>query len=260
MKKLILLFLSLFFVACSSGIDYISERNDVNIRIDGEYSDWQGILKPVNKEGFVAGFIKQNEKIFLCFVISDRNKINKILRNGSTVYLQNNYIESFGIKYPLINNLRNIRPDKELMNLGQPGKENISEEILDKIIESFTEFSIINKDEYPINTFMVDSKTNYKVKLKYKDYKLVYEIEINTSGLNLFDDINELKELKIGIVSTVPNIPRENRRPPEFENDDEDDRGMMTKNRQNGGGGIKRRENLEEMQKPFEFWFNVKFN
>ena len=259
MRNTILFFLLLIITACSSGIDYISDKNKVNITIDGDYSDWQGVLKPVDKEGLVAGFIKQDEKIFLCFVISDRNKINKLLRFGGTVYLKNDEFESFGIKYPIIDYLRDFKPEREFVKNEQNAeREKNFDNIDDKIIEKFKEFTIVNKDDYPLNTFLIEASTNYKIKMKYKDYKLVYELEINTKGLNLSDDIGKLKELKIGIQLNTFEMPRENRRPPNFDEEEGDDRDFGNRMPKQGGGKM-RGERFEDMQKPFEFWFNVKF-
>ncbi|HPN38581.1 MAG TPA: hypothetical protein PL041_09260 [Melioribacteraceae bacterium] len=259
MQRIIVLIICIIFIsACSSGINYLSENNNININVDGNYEDWQGILKPIEKQGLVAGFIKQKDKIYLCFVISDKLKINKILRFGATVYLKNEIIESIGIKYPIIDNITEIKPKREFDNEEILfNKERNFEEINAKVLDKFNEFSIVNKDEYPLNTYLIDSKTNYKLKMLYKDYKLVYELAIDTQGLNIEKDIKELTDLQIGFVSNSIDFKRE-KNPPDFDYDEPDFRGdgnrMQITNRRI------RDDKFEEMQKPFEFWFNVKFS
>ncbi len=260
MKKIAFIVLGIILVSCSSSINFIANKSDAVIRIDGNYNDWQGILKPVEKEGFLAGFTYSNDKIKLCYVFSDQNKIRKILRNGCTIYFKGDGVESFGIKYPIVDNLRNSMPkqefDKDGMNFNP---ENNREEFFSKIIQKFNEFSIVNKNDYPINTYLIDSKSNFNLKMAYNDYKLVYEIEIDTKGLNFFDNFSKVNNLMIGIVTNPIELPFERRERRDFDTGDDDNPNF-------GGPGMHRRpggfrgENIDEMQKPMEFWFNVTFN
>lgn len=260
MKKIAFIIFGILLVSCTSSINFIADNSDAKITIDGSYNDWQGILKPVEKEGFLAGFSYNDYKIKLCYVFSDQNKIRKVLRNGCTIYFKGEGVESFGIKYPLVDNLRNTIPsqdfDRERMD-GNP--ENVREEFLSKIIKKFNEFTIINKDDYPINTYLVDSKSNYTLKMVYNDYKLVYEIEIDTKDLSFFNNFNKSNNLSIGIVTNQVEFPFQQRQHGGFDDGDDDNPNF-------GGPGMHRRpgvfrdKNFDEMQKPMEFWFNVKFN
>lgn len=257
MHKIVYGFLILTLISCSSAIEYVSNTKNVDIRIDGDYTEWQSILKPIEKEGFAAGFLKDKNKIYGCFVVSDRIKINKILRNGCTIFLRNDK-DKIGIKYPLIDNISKIKTFRELRNF-EPRNDEYAEDIMNRTLETFNEYTIVNKDDYPLNTFDIKEKSNFQLKLSYYNYKLVYEFEINTIGLTLFENDNQLKNIDIGIVSNVPKLFREDRRALDFENRNGDNISFDNGKRNKGTFGEKRRENMEEMQKPFEYWFNIKF-
>ncbi|MFH0733868.1 MAG: hypothetical protein V1773_04780 [bacterium] len=204
----VIIAVSIFLISCSSATKITSSFSQNSINVDGNQSDWQGQLKPISGEGLAVGFKNDNEKLYICLITTDRAKIMKILHQGLTVWIEPDGSDrSIGIKYPIKPNVFDLKKSN-MMDKKENGIENI-EEMTNKLLETQTEYSIVNQDNYPLYSYQINTQDNLKIKAGYQNYQFVYEL-----GIKLNDDklINLLENnadnlLKVGFVTEKFEMP-----------------------------------------------------
>lgn len=173
---LILLSLS----GCSSTAQLPSNWNNSEMKIDGDFSDWENSLHAIKDEGVSLGFKNDDKNLYICLLTTDRGKMMQMMRSGFIVwfYPENGDGKVFGIKYPMPVSMLNM-DDNERQNfnreLFQPEKMN---DMFTKMLERKTEFQIINEDNFPLGQYSLQNKEGIKAKLGYKEDRFIYELQV----------------------------------------------------------------------------------
>ena len=98
-------FLLLIFTitACGSMQTLTSSALQNEITIDGEETDWIGILKPVEKENFSLGFTNDDEYLYVSFITGSPLVQHAIIRQGLAIWFNRDGEKDkhFGIRYPI---------------------------------------------------------------------------------------------------------------------------------------------------------------
>lgn len=206
--------LGLLAYGCSSATKVESQFANSKVIIDGDQSEWQQNIKTVPKEGIGFGFQNDDEYLYLCLVTNNKQKMNKILHNGLTIWLEpendGNYI---GIKYPMQKDMREMMQErmndkKQMPNQDGNFNEN-AEKMIQEGINTQNEYQIVNNDDYPMNTFPVNSQKNIQIKMGYKNYQFVYEVKIKLDDPNLtaLTNIKPGDKIKVGFVTNQMDMP-----------------------------------------------------
>jgi len=103
MNKLFSLFLIVGLSACgSSSTSFQSQANNGEMKIDGEYTDWQE-SQLVLEEGFNLGVRNDDENLFLSVTITDMSLRQAVQVRGLLIWLgeDENGDKINGVKYPV---------------------------------------------------------------------------------------------------------------------------------------------------------------
>lgn len=165
---------------CGSAEKLQSSWNGSDMKIDGDFSDWENNLHAIEGEGVSLGFKNDNESLYLCLITVDRGKMMQMMRSGFIVWFipQNNNSKVFGIKYPMPLSLLNLgREERQDFNkdMFQPEK---MQEMFSKMLNQKNEFQIINEENFPLGQFGLDNKKGIKVKLGYASERFIYELQV----------------------------------------------------------------------------------
>jgi hypothetical protein len=107
-KKIIFVSLPLLMLllisGCSSSEQMISTRPEKAVKIDGDSHDWEGSLQSFPKEKYSVGFKNDDKYLYLCFITSDRERINKIVSSGLKVTFNSDTDErrDYTITFPVM--------------------------------------------------------------------------------------------------------------------------------------------------------------
>ncbi|MCX6150490.1 MAG: hypothetical protein NTX22_08220 [Ignavibacteriales bacterium] len=188
MKKIfyafVILFMSISFWQCSSTKDLASIWNDKKITIDGNQEDWQNKLNYNTDENIAYGFCNDDENLYLCITTGERARMFQIIRSGFTIWFETIGTDgkTIGIKYPIGESAFNR---DESMNINRDEMEKLKmEEIINKFQLTENEFSVLNKEKFPLTAFNLQNKAGIEIKLGYHLQQFVYEMKIPLKGLS----------------------------------------------------------------------------
>jgi len=165
---------------CGSAEKLQSNWSESEMKIDGDFSDWENSLHAIDGEGVSLGFKNDNKSLYFCLITVDRGKMMQMMRSGFIVWFipQNSDSKVFGIKYPMPLSLINLgREERQDFNkdMFQPEK---MQEMFSKMLNQKNEFQIINEENFPLGQFGLDNKEGIKVKLGYVSERFIYELQV----------------------------------------------------------------------------------
>lgn len=167
-----------FFTSCGSSAVVQSAWRSSEIKIDGNFTDWQNHLKLLTDQKISLGFTNDDKFLYMCLVTEDRMKIMQMTRAGFITWFipSGGSDNTFGIKYPLP--YKNP-PREQMQNIG---REMFQQGGLDKIVnmllEKQNEIQILNFDKYSLSLLPIENQDGIKAKLGYVDGKFVYELQV----------------------------------------------------------------------------------
>jgi hypothetical protein len=166
------------FASCSSRDVIQNSWRSTEIKIDGNFNDWQNNLKLLPDQKISLGFTNDDKFLYLCLVTEDRMKVMQMTRAGFITWFipSGGSDNTFGIKYPLPN--KNL-PREQMQGMG---REMFQQGGLDKIVnmmlEKQNEIQILNSDKYSLSLLPTENKDGIRTKLGYIDGKFVYELQV----------------------------------------------------------------------------------
>ncbi|MDP2036894.1 MAG: hypothetical protein Q8L04_05890 [Ignavibacteria bacterium] len=180
---LILLTISALSVltSCSSSAVVQNTWRSTEIKIDGNFTDWQNHLKLLPEQKISLGFTNDDKFFYMCLVTEDRMKVMQMTRAGLiTWFIPSSGSENtFGIKYPLPNK---NPPREQMQNMGremfQQGGQGGLDKIVNVMLEKQNEMQILNSDKYSLSLLPIENQDGIKAKLGYVDNKFVYELQV----------------------------------------------------------------------------------
>ncbi len=248
---LVFALLAITLSACSSSEKLQSGWSQTAIAVDGNYSDWQNSIQPIENKKVSVAFKNDDKFLYICLVTEDRAKAFQFMRGGFiTWFIPENSKATFGIKFPLAGQMAN-RDQKQQFNreMFQPGN-------LDKMVNQFlerqNEFQIINAEKYPITLLPIINNQGIKAKLGYTEGKFVYELQVPLGVHDNFD-------------YQIASIPGESLTV-RFETEEIEGGGMQRSGlMQQGSGGGQMRGNrpgagLMQMMEPFNHSVEIKLS
>lgn len=272
-RILIISVLGLFTFGCSSATKVDSQFANNKIIIDGDQSEWQQSIKTVPKEGIGFGFQNDDEYLYICLVTNNKQKMNKILYNGLTIWLEpengGNYI---GIKYPIQKDMREMMQERMNEKTQMPKQDGNFNENMERMINdgisNQIEYQIVNVDDYPMNTYPVNTQKNLQLKMGYKNYQFVYEAKIKLNDLNLtaMTDFKLGDKIKVGFITNQMDMPEMKGNRPEqgggMEPPSGGNEGGGFGGGMGGGGGRPPMGggmggNKSDMNTQLEYWFDI---
>ena len=180
---LILIAVSAISVLTSCGSSAVVQNTwrSSEIKIDGNFTDWQSHLKLLPDQKISLGFTNDDKFFYMCLVTEDRMKVMQMTRAGLiTWFIPSGGSENtFGIKYPLPNK---NPPREQLQNMGremfQQGGQGGLDKIVNMMLEKQSELQILNSDKYSLSLLPIENQDGIKAKLGYVDGKFVYELQV----------------------------------------------------------------------------------
>jgi hypothetical protein len=264
MKKIfyaiVFLFMTMNFFGCSSTKEVTSIWNDNKINIDGNQEDWQNKLNYNTDENIAYGFCNDDENLYLCLTTGNRARMFQIIRAGFTIWFEpiSTDGKTIGIKYPIGETEFNR---DESMNINRDEMEKLNmENIIARFQLEENEFSVLNKEKFPLTAFTLQNKAGIEIKLGYHLQQFVYEMKIPLKGLSQKEYRVNAKPgdiIKVGFQTEEFNRERiGNRR---MNMDDGEGKGMSgsRSGRRPVGGGGDRKANFPQQLKPLDFWVKL---
>lgn len=180
----LIIFSTLLFTSCSSGIEVMSKQTDSHVQVNGERSDWAGNLTQVDDGKMAFGFKNDAQSLYILVVTPDRANAMKILMQGLTLWIKSEGGEELGIKYPmkpLTEDLREIR--------GAGNKKELPElpEFVTALKRINDQIQVITKDEYPLYTSEAGKGKYLRGSFGMNEGQFVIEMQIPLAG----DDISQ---------------------------------------------------------------------
>ena len=171
----LLIITAVLSAGCSASKEVKSNYAPKDIILPGNISDWSKSLNYVSGEGISFGFMNDNDNLYVCMVVSDYNKIMKILSGGLTVALEPEMSDKKTcIQYPQKPDFQEFHMEGDEDNtMGIDHKDR-----LNRLVESMKEYSILDNNENYLSTYRLDDKNGFKVKIEYSNYQLLYQLKI----------------------------------------------------------------------------------
>lgn len=174
---LFVLILSVIFQAGCSPLQVESNWREREITIDGRSNDWLDALYYFEKETISAGFLNDENYIYICLVAENPLIRNQVMRQGFTLWFDpdGGKDKTFGIKFPI--GIQENRPSMR-------GRGEVREDIQDTgkfqeaLKKSLAELEILEpgKDEHI--RIPVEEAKGINIKLEASSGLLVYELKV----------------------------------------------------------------------------------
>jgi|GEM_PF-1245284 len=89
--------------AVSHGSELTSQWRTGDVTIDGENTEWEGVIKEVSDQQLGIGLLNDEEFLYMALVVGNHREQLKLLASGCTIWLgdseDNN--KQFGVRYPI---------------------------------------------------------------------------------------------------------------------------------------------------------------
>lgn len=184
---------SVFVIAgCGSAEKLVSTWRAEQIQIDGKNQDWQGSLQSFPKEQYSVGFKNDDKFLYICFITSDREKINRIMSAGLNVVFNSpqNDKRDYTITFPVVspgsmqgapNGQQGERgqmqkPPEGMQAPGERTPKGGNNTMLLQILDRQINFNLIEKDF--TNSISLKNNENIELKMGLDKDLLVYEMKI----------------------------------------------------------------------------------
>jgi len=209
----ILLTGAVLVTGCGSGEKIISSWPDKQIQIDGKIGDWEGSLTTFAKEQYSVGFKNDSKFLYVCYITSDREKINRIMTSGLNVLFHS--MEDARRDYSIVFPVPNPEGMREMMgNQTRPG-DGIQAQHTDgeeqtqmrtppyqQILDRQLNFNLIEKDF--TNSISLKNSDNIELKMGVSSEILVYELKVPLANTKSSFPINASPGDKIEIKIDIP--------------------------------------------------------
>jgi hypothetical protein len=162
---------------CSAQNQALSNWAANKISVDGEISDWSGIIKKEEGKNYSLGISNDDKFFYLSIATDNRMTMMQMLRNGITIWIRPYGYETdvFGIKYP-------IAKQTDLAELRGVNRDMMNPANLENLFKSFlekqNELEIINPEKYPLAALPIANNMGIKAKLGYGNQIFTYELQI----------------------------------------------------------------------------------
>ena len=183
--KILSMLTILIIQACGTSDIFISKNAGKEIKIDGDRSDWKGKLEVLDDEQIAVGFLNNEENLFLCLTTNDRENIMKIVSQGLTVWFYPEERDNvIGLNYPQqlteFPRMERMRNDD-----GQKDYRQNPDARINNLLQSQSEYSIVDEDNNALFNYPVGSNTGFEVKASYANNYFVYEAKIPIGNNNI---------------------------------------------------------------------------
>ncbi len=178
------------FTACSSSANLQSKWANTEMKIDGDFPDWENSLHAIKDEGVSLGFKNDDKFLYLCLMTVDQGKMMQMMRSGFIIWFipQNDDGKIFGIKYPMPHSMLSLdREERQDFNkdLFKPEK---MQSMFSKMLGEKTEFQIINEESFPLGQYGLQNKEGITAKLGYISERFIYELQIPLGTSNNYSN------------------------------------------------------------------------
>jgi hypothetical protein len=198
---------------CGSGEKLVSSWPDKQIQIDGKSGDWEGALTTFAKEQYSVGFKNDSKYLYVCFITSDREKINRIMFSGLNVLFHSPEDErrDYSITFPVPNpeGMREMmgnqmKPGDGIQAQQRDGEEQVQmrtppyQQILDRQLN----FNLIEKDY--TNSISLKNNENIELKMGASNEILVYELKVPLANTKSSFPVSAAPGDKVEIKIDIP--------------------------------------------------------
>lgn len=149
-------------IQCNSSIAINSTRLKDKIIIDGDISDWNGLIKKDPDEKFGIGIANDDSSLYVCLISEDRRIIREVMKHGMTIWFETGKSDRnrIGLRFPM--GTANSRGAFRGFRQAQGDTEAVRR----MIEESFETMEILGpgkEDTVPMKTTVAE---NFGIKLK----------------------------------------------------------------------------------------------
>ena len=228
--SVIILLLIVFTTGCRE-YEMKSQWKDREIHIDGDSSDWSGLLGYVEEEGLSVGVLNDGEFLYICLISANQARRMQVMNQGLTIWFdpQGKKDKVLGIRYPLG---MSEGERAELRERRTPQKQNTPETKRPQMRRPQNVVEILIPGQDLVHTVPFRELAGIQVRMDRQTDSLTYELRIPLkSGESFPYAVNASPEQKIGLGIEIPKMDRVNRTGARG-------RGSMGGGGMPGGGGI----------------------
>lgn len=250
---LALLYLSALISGCNN-TELISNWRDREINIDGYDTEWRGSLLSLEKGKMALGICNDEEYLYICSVVSDREIKWQIMKSGLTVWLDadGGADKSFGINFPI-----GMQGERLPMIERRESGGSFDEEQLFQQMTS--EIEIVGPGKDDRFKTLAPGIDGIEVRLSRSDGRLVYELKVPLAISPEHPFAINTKpgdEIGVGFEVTEPNRGKMKKRSEDMPNkSDRPQKGMSGGGRKSQNKGMPRGEN--NLPEVLKLWATV---
>ena len=239
-----------------------SHWRDREITIDGDQTDWQGLLSLSEAENIAFGIMNDESNLYVTLSTSNRNTMMQVMRLGFTVWFDpdGGTKEVFGVKYPV--GIQGMGPRSE----GRSGRPRDSMPDLEEQIRSLSEsqlwVEVLGPGKGDVVWVSAADTAGIQVRLGHSDFgQLVYEMRVPLQSLPQWPhalDVSPGGIISVGFKTGVVDwAARRSQRPGGGMRGGRP--GGMAGGRSGGrpGGGMRGGSPRGAMLEPFTYWAKV---
>ena len=199
---------ALFFAGCGQP-KITSHWKDRGISIDGKDNEWQGARVYLKDANVGMGLLNDEQHLYLCLSLSDRDAQVKVMRQGFTVWFdpEGKKNKTFGIRFPL--GMQETRTpvaagEEKSQGFGMRGaggQGNLNSKQIQSLFEQvleFPEMEILGPRQYERRRVPLSEGQDIQLKLSYTYGRLVYELKVPLSQITHTTNANTEKTIGLG--------------------------------------------------------------
>ncbi len=252
----VLLLAGVAAISGCSRLELASHWRTGQVKIDGQNSEWEGLLTPLDDKLTSVGLVNDSSYLYIGLITANRDLARQIMRRGLTLWFDRDggKKKAFGIRFPL--GYEGYAPSLDAPNAGT-GQEEASRN--ERIAEASGELDLYGPREGDIHRMTLAEAEGIEVKAKVDRGMLVYEMKVPLEEDSHHPFAVGAKAgtlIGIGVETTGE---RQGERPSEgMTRGDGGGRGFGGRGRGGGGmGGGARRAAPQSQAAPLDIWAKV---
>jgi hypothetical protein len=172
----VLLLCAFFNTGCSPSLELESQWCDREIIIDGKSKDWLGALYYFEDENVSAGFLNDEDRLYLCMIAESQILRAQVMMQGLTVWFdpEGGRNKAFGIRFPIITG--EMRDRITGMRLREEGQDR--EFTQEHLKESLTDIEILGPGKDSQSRMKIKDAGGIEVQLEASSGMMVYELKV----------------------------------------------------------------------------------
>jgi hypothetical protein len=175
MNKILVVLVTVLLITSCGEKQIRSKWADFEISIDGNVEDWEGKLLYFKDEQAALGVANDSSFLYIALSTRERSSFMQALAGGLMLWFENENADSkkIGINFPIGSSNNSFA----MMGKNQNAEKN-SEQVINALIRSQNELSIVDEDSYPLVLLGIKNDKNIEAAIGFEKNVFYYELKI----------------------------------------------------------------------------------